>query len=66
MFLLVNNILGGEYMEHKDKNIRIAYDVWCLLYVKTTELTVRTGKLVTIKSFVSDLVLKELKKEEKV
>jgi len=50
--------------EHADKNIRIDYDVWCLLYVKTTELTVRTGKLVTIKSFVSDLVLKELSKEE--
>jgi len=51
-------------MKKRDKNIRIDYDVWCLLYVKTTELTVRTGKLVTIKSFVSDLVLKELSKEE--
>jgi len=53
-------------MEHKDKNIRIDYNVWALLNVKTTELTVRTGKLVTIKGFVSDLVMKELsKKEEK-
>lgn len=54
-------------MEHKDKNIRIDYNVWALLNVKTTELTVRTGKLVTIKGFVSDLVMKELsRKEEKV
>jgi len=53
-------------MEHKDKNIRIDYNVWALLNVKTTELTVRTGKLITIKGFVSDLVMKELsKKEEK-
>ena len=51
-------------MKKKDKNIRIAYNVWCLLNVKTTELTVRTGKLVTIKSFVSDLVMKELSKKE--
>ena len=51
-------------MKKRDKNIRIDYDVWALLYVKTTELTVRTGKLVTIKGFVSDLVLKELSKEE--
>jgi len=48
----------------KDKNIRIAYHVWALLNVKTTELTVRTGKLVTIKGYVSNLLLKDLSKKE--
>ena len=48
----------------KDKNIRIKYDVWALVFVKTTELTVRTGKTVTITGYVEDLVLKDLSKKK--
>ncbi|MBA7556506.1 hypothetical protein ES705_49216 [subsurface metagenome] len=49
----------------KDKNIRISYNVWTLLFVKTTELTVRAGKKVTIKSYIDDLVLKDLSNKGK-
>ena len=49
----------------KDKNIRIPYESWALLRAKTVELSLRTGTNITIKSYVNDLILKDLSKKEK-
>lgn len=47
----------------EDKNVRINFDVWALLSVRATELTVRTGKTITIKSLLEKAVLEMLKEK---
>ena len=45
-------------METQD--VRVDRDTWKLIRVRTTELTVKTGKLVTIKDYIKDLVEKDV------
>lgn len=46
----------------KDKDIRISYNVHAMIKAKIVELSVRTGKTVTIKNYIDALVLKDLSK----
>jgi len=48
----------------KDKDVKISWNVWALLQAKTTELKIKTGKRVTLKSYIDNLVLKNLSKKE--
>ena len=47
-------------MENRDKNVRIDYSIWRLLFVKTTELTVKTGKKITIKDYITTAIKEKL------
>lgn len=51
---------GGNSMENKD--IKVDQDTYNLIRVRTTELTVRSGKLMTIKRYVKNLVEQDLTK----
>ncbi|GAG64897.1 unnamed protein product [marine sediment metagenome] len=54
-------------MENKeDKNVRISWKTWALLQAKTTELKIKTGKNITIKGYIDNLILKDLEKKEKI
>lgn len=46
-------------MEWKD--IKVSKNTWNLIRVRTTELTVKTGKVVTIKDYIKRLVEKDMK-----
>ena len=47
----------------KPKDIRISFKAWALLSAKATELKIRTGKRITLKSVIDDLVFKYIGKE---
>ena len=49
-------------MEYQD--IKVSKDTWNLIRVRVTELTVKTGKVVTIKAYIRTLVERDLSKEE--
>jgi len=50
---------GGELMDYMD--IKISRSTWELIRIRVTELTVKTGKLVTIKEYIKGLVEKDTK-----
>ena len=52
--------------DKKDKDVRISWNTWALLQAKTTELTLKTGKRVTLKSYIDNLVMENLSKEGKI
>lgn len=43
------------------KNIKISFKVHCIIKARILELTVKTGKTVTIKEYIEGLVLKDTK-----
>lgn len=49
-------------MEWKD--IKVGKDTWNLIRVRTTELTVKTGKVVTIKDYIKNLVERDMSMKE--
>jgi len=44
---------------NENKDVRLSYKVWCLLYAKSTELTLKTGKTITIKSLLEELIIEK-------
>ena len=46
----------------KDKDIRISFKAWALLSAKSTELKIKTGKRITLKSVIDDLVFRYIGK----
>jgi len=44
------------------KDIKISFKVHCIIKRRIVELTVKTGKTVTIKDYVEGLVSKDVKK----
>ena len=43
------------------KDIKISFEVHCIIKERIAELTRRTGKTVTIKDYIEGLVLKDVK-----
>ena len=43
------------------KDIKISFEVHCIIKERIAELTRKTGKTVTIKDYIEDLVLKDVK-----
>jgi len=49
---------GGEIMEWKD--VKVSKDTWNLIRIRVTELTVKEGRLVTIREYIQRLVEKDV------
>ena len=49
-------------MEEVTKDIRISFKAWALLSAKSTELKIKTGKRITLKSVIDDLVFRYIGK----
>ena len=49
-------------MEYRD--VKVSKNTWNLIRVRVTELTVKTGKIVTIKEYIRKLVEQDLSKDE--
>jgi len=44
----------------EDRDIKVSKDTYNLIRAKTTELTIRTGKIFTIKEYIRTLVERDL------
>jgi len=46
--------------DKKDKNIRIDYKLWSFVRVKSVELTLKTGRTISIKQYIEKAVKEKL------
>ena len=49
-------------MEVKDTSVRINFEIWCLVRTKTVEMSIKTGKKITMKDYISEAILEKLEK----